>query len=270
MRSILELPSEAKIRSILRKILFPKGLRCPECGSFEVRVIEKRYYCKDCRVKFSETSIHPLLVHMRISYQQFYLLLWAWQKKYQPGQAKDLTGLSHVTIQRWYDRFREHLPKLTDYEPLAGDVECDESFFGHKVSQTGQWVAGAMSRQSRQVRILPIKARDSGNLDRFILSNVKKSSLLFTDAYSAYYGIENFHDYVHEVGNHSKGNFGPTAMAENIWSRCDRFIMRVYQQVQKHRLPDLLLELQARFSKPELFANPNNYLCFALSAVPIC
>ena len=274
MQSILQLPSEAKVRSQLRRILFPEGLRCPDpaCGSTVVNPVkgEGRYYCCWCKKRFSLTSVHPLLRHMRISLRQFYLLLWCWQKKFSPGHAREVSGLSHVTVTRWYDRCRLYLPNLEDYSPLCGIVEGDESQFGHTYHATDQWVAGAVERHNhRNVRLQPIEARDSGNLDRFILENVKPDSLLVTDGYSAYYGMENFHGLAHEIGNHSKGNFGPTAMAENIWSRCDRFLIRVYHQVRKARLPQILKELQARFSKPELFENPNNYLRFALCAVPL-
>lgn len=273
MQSILQLPSEAKVRSKLRQILFPKGLKCPNpaCGSSVVNPVkgEGRYYCGWCKKRFSLTSFHPLLRHMRISFRQFYLLLFCWQQKFSPGLAKTTTGLSHVTITRWYDRFREFLPDFKDYPPLAGIVEADESFFGHEASGTGAWVAGAVSRMNKDIRLQPISARDSGNLDQFVLRAVKPDSLLVTDGYSAYAGIENFHGIVHDIGNHSKGNFGPTSHAENIWSRCDRFILRVYHQVQKHRLPQVLKELQARFSKPEIFQNPDDYLRFALCPVPL-
>lgn len=269
MKSILELPSEAKIRALLRRILLPSGLKCPHCCSFKVRAVERRYYCQRCRRKFSVKSLHPLLRHMRISYRQLYQLLWYWQHKYQPGQTAELTRLSAPTITRWYDRFRLYLPQLKDYLPLEGRIEVDESQFGHHYNWTAQWVAGAVASKDKQTRLQPIIARDSGNLDTFILNNTKEDTLIVTDGYSAYYGLENFHGRAHDIGNHSKGNFGPTSMAENIWSRCDRFIARVYQQVRKHRLPNLLVELQARFSKPELFQNPLSYLQFALSHVPL-
>lgn len=271
MPSIPELPPEAKILALIRKVLFPQGLKCCHCQCWNVKKLstEDRYYCRRCRKKFSLKSSHPLLYRMHISWQEFYSLLWLWQNKYQPGQAKQLSGLSHVAVERWFSRFRQHLPALDEYPPLTDMVEADESQFGHTYHTTDQWVAGAVSRTSRQVRMQLIKNRDSGCLDRFLLKNVKKNCLLVTDGYSAYYGIERFHGFVHDVGNHSNGNFGPTAHAENIWSRTDRFIMRVYHQVQKHRLKDILLELQARFSIPELFINPQSYLQFALARVPL-
>lgn len=271
MPSIPELPSEAKIPALIRKVLFPKGLKCCHCLCWNVKKLstEDRYYCRRCRKKFSLKSSHPLLFRMRISWQEFYALLWFWQQKYQPGQAKQLSGLSHVAVERWFSRFRLYLPAFDEYPPLADMVEVDESQFGHTYHRTDQWVAGAISRTSKQIRLQPIANRDSGCLDKFLIKHIKRDSLVITDAYSAYYGIERFHGFVHEVANHSNGNFGPTAHAENIWSRCDRFIIRVYHQVQKHRLKNILLELQARFSIPELFINPQAYLQFALERVPL-
>lgn len=275
MVSVPNLPSEAKIKARVRKILFPQGMQCPNpaCRSFQVRYLasEDRYWCKACRShKFSLTSVHPLLSHMRISWQQLYALLWCWQEKYQPGQVPNHAAVSSATVTLWFDRFRLYLPALSEYPPLTDIVEGDESQLGHKRNRTDQWIAGCVERLNHQnVRLQPIASRDSGNLDRFILKNVSGGALFVTDGYSGYYGLESFHGIVHDVGNHSTGNFGPTAMAENIWSRVDRFLLRVYHQVQKHRVPQMLVELQARFSKPELFIHPFDYLQFALSRVPL-
>jgi transposase-like protein len=53
--------SEEKIIKVLRKIKWPKGALCPECGSRRIYTVKdklkiKKYTCKDCLRRFSDIS----------------------------------------------------------------------------------------------------------------------------------------------------------------------------------------------------------------------
>src|SRR5476651_405500 len=123
MTSIAELPSEAKCRRIIHKLILGETNKCPRCLG-ALKRSTSYYWCKPCRRKVYPKSL-TWLYGMKLSYRQLVLLIWAWQRKLPPGSVKDFTGLSYVTIARWSWRFRKHLPE--DNEMLGGIVEVDEA-----------------------------------------------------------------------------------------------------------------------------------------------
>ena len=105
-----QIPSEAQIKKELRKNLFGKRIFCPHCGSGQIKKYEKRFHCKTCRKHFSLTSV-SWLKSAKLPLRIIWLLLWAWTTKVPLDQAAKLSGVSEVTCRRWYDKFRDHLPK---------------------------------------------------------------------------------------------------------------------------------------------------------------
>lgn len=110
MYQLNQIPSEAKIRSSLRRIAFGKNLFCPSCRSKRVVTYEKRYRCLRYREKFSLLS-HTWLSDMKLPYQAFWLLLWCWTCAIPIRQAMAVTGRSDDCVRRWYGRFRARLPE---------------------------------------------------------------------------------------------------------------------------------------------------------------
>jgi len=262
MSILSQMPSEAKIRSIIRKIVFKGRLKCPHCNAYKVRSIECRFYCRKCRRKFSLIS-SSWLSGMKISYTQVWILMSCWQKRLSVLAAEELAGVSHVTVRRWYRRFRNNIPYKRDNK-LWGHVEIDEAFFGKRRTGNQRIVIGAYERSTGKVRLDIIPNRREETTDNFILDNVKIKSTVYTDAWSSYAGIDKFFGYTHEVCNHSQYVFGPTNRIEGVWSNLKRFIRRTYQQVRGFWLPFLLQEYEARVNAPELFSSPLNFLNHSL------
>lgn len=171
-----------------------------------------------------------------------------------------MTGLSHVTIRRWYRRFGNLIPQ--ERTCLGGTVEVDEAFIGKQRHRNQQIVVGAVERHTRQVAMRPIPDREQGTLDRFLLRHVDRASLVCTDANPAYENITEFFGYGHDVVNHSLGHYGITNQVENLWMRLRRFIRKVYHHVWKEHLPRLLKEFQARINHPMAFTSPLSFLSY--------
>ncbi|MFH1413156.1 MAG: IS1595 family transposase, partial [bacterium] len=121
-----QIPSEAKIRKYLKKIIFGKNLFCPHCRSRQVYVSEGRYRCRKCRKPFSLLS-GTWLFEMKLSLRTFWALLWCWTQKVPVLQTQKLCHVTEKTVRHWFRQFRLHLP---DFEPiLAGQVQMDEAYF---------------------------------------------------------------------------------------------------------------------------------------------
>lgn len=262
MPILAQVPSEAKIKAQIRQIVFGKRLKCPHCHSFNVRRIACRFHCRKCRRKFSLIS-SSWLSGMRISYTQLWILLSCWQKRLSVLAAQELAGVSHVTVRRWYRRFRNNIPYQRD-DKLWGHVEIDEAFVGKRRTGNQRIVIGAYERSTGNIRLDIIPNRREETTDTFILENIKTTSTVYTDCWSSYAGIDSFFGYRHETCNHSQYVFGPTNRIEGIWSSLKRFIRRTYQQVRAYWLPFLLKEYEARVNEPRLFTSPEIFLNHSL------
>ena len=71
----------------------------------------------------------------------------------------------------------------------------------------------------------------------------------------------------HRKDIHSRFEFTITSEIEGIWGNLKTFIRRMYHHVTCEKLPKIVAEFEARYSQPEIFQNPFNYLSKSLSPV---
>jgi transposase-like protein len=203
---------------------------------------------------------------MKITRQQLWLLLECWQGKVAFNATQKITGLSHVTVRRWFRRFRWNFsyesPVLVDF------VEADESFLGRRRHGNQQIVLGAVERHAWRPVMRVSPKRDQEATDRFLLAHVEPGATVATDEAKCYRGIDAFFGYRHVTCNHSKFVFGETNRIEAVWSAFKRFIRRTHDHLHAEWLPDILREFEARSNAPELFVSPQIFLENSLVAVP--
>ena len=108
MNIIDQIPSDAKIKGIIRQMTFGQRIFCPRCHSTKIYKSEKRYRCPKCRRPFSLTSV-SWLSGMKINYRQLWLLIVCWQKRITFSTTIEITGLSDITVRRWFRRFQWNL-----------------------------------------------------------------------------------------------------------------------------------------------------------------
>lgn len=259
------IPSDAKIRSLLRRSTFGPRPHCPRCGSSEVLRSERRFRCPKCRRPFSVTSC-SWLRGMKVAPRVLWMLLLCWQRGIAFRTTQDLTGLSHVTVRRWFRRFRENLAHASP--TLSGTVEVDEAWLGKRRHGNQTIVIGAVERGTGRAVIRVMGARDQERSDRFLLRHVAPGTTVYTDGWEGYRGIDAFFGYRHSAHIHDHGDFGPTNHAENLWSRLKGFIRRTWHHAWREHLPGLLREFEARINSPGTFASPLAFLETCLYAVP--
>jgi transposase-like protein len=241
------IPSDAKMRAVLFRATFGIRPHCPRCGSGKVKRSEARYRCAKCRKPFSLTSV-SWLRGTKLGYRDVFVLLTLWQKRVAFRTAVGISGLSHVTVRRWFRKFRTHL--VYESPVLSGSVEIDESWLGKKRHGNQTIAIGAIERSSGKAVIRG------------------KGTKVFSDAWLGYRGIDRFFGYRHSAHIHDRGDFGPTNHIENLWSRLKSFITRTWHHCWREHLPDLLREFEARINAPSLFDSPLGYLENCLFAVP--
>jgi len=257
-----QIPSEAKVKKYLRKILFGRNLHCPRCRSRKVIIYETRYRCRHCREKFSLLS-HTWLSDMKLPYQKFWLLLWCWTTSVAIRQASAWTELSDDCVRRWYKRFRVRLPLETHV--LERIVQLDEAFFRNMTLMM------AKEKGTRKLAYDVIQGTDPQrhHATNFLFRKIKPKSKLWTDGGAIYKGIDRWWPVKHQTDLHRKWEFGKTSEIEGIFGNYRTFVRRMYHHHWSRNLEEYVREFCFRFSSPEMFKNPLFYLEKTLSLVPI-
>lgn len=265
MYELRQIPSEAKIKKLIRKILFGTHLHCPRCRSRKIYQSENRYRCRRCRKPFSLTS-QTWLSNMKLSWQTFYLLLWCWCNHLPITQSIKITNLSEKTIRQWFDNFRRYMPDFQWLSPLKERVQMDEAFF-RKYS-----VIAAKDTNAKKLvmRVVPKTEIQKQNIAQFVVRHVDPGSSLFTDGGGYYRGIEKSWPVKHYKDIHSRWEFALTSEIEGAFGNLRTFIRRKYHHVTSSKLASVVAEFQANFNHPEIFKNPDEYLRNSLFLVPTC
>jgi len=264
--SLSQIPTEKQILLDLKNIIYPKGVECPHCGRkmYIVTIIHNRLWrCRKCRNKFSITSV-TWLKGMKISLQHLWCLIWCWQHKLNIQQVKELTKLSIPTIRRYYELFRDHL--TLDFDViLAGKVQADEMFVKNA------FIIGAKDIKRKKIKLNVVykKNPDKSDAMNMIFQHVRPGSIFCTDGGSIYKGCDKWWPIKHMKEIHSKWQFGITSEIEGIWANLRTFIRRMYHHVTLKKLPKVVAEFEARFSRPEMFDSVLTFLQNSLASVKL-
>ena len=268
MYQLKQIPSEAQIKKLLRKIVFGSAMHCPECNSRKTANFEGRFRCRKCRGKFSLLS-HTWLAHLRLPLSQFWLVLWCWTQQVPVKQTALLSGLSIPTIYHWFEVFRSHLPE--DQEILEHLIQLDEAYFGSKSKKTlrALFVGKQVDSKKLAYRIVDKSYPVREDAWDFLRSYVAPETQVATDGAKIYRGMDQWWPVTHSYDLHRKFEFEQTSEIEGIFGCLRTFIRRMYHHVSCDKLPGLVHEFCVRFSHPEMFESPYQYLLITLRSVPL-
>jgi transposase-like protein len=264
MYQFRQIPSEAQIHKYLRRIVYGKEIYCPVCKSRKVYKVQGRYRCRKCRIRFSLLS-HTWLSNLKLPLQEFWLVLWCWTTQVPVKQTIKLTLLSEVTIRHWFEQFREHLPE--DQEVLEHLVQLDEAYFGGKRGRA-LFLGKQVGSRKLAYQIISHASPTREHAWKFLHSYVSVDTVLNTDGASIYKEINAWWPVYHNRDIHKRFEFGHTAEIEGMFGVLRTFIRRMYHHVTVDKLPSVVGEFCCRFSHPEMFDSPYDYLLITLRLVP--
>lgn len=261
-----QIPGETQVWKSLKKIVFGKTIKCPDCGrAAYVKEIQRHrmWRCSKCHNRFSVTNMN-WLKGIKISGRHLWLLIWCWQKKINIQQTKELTKLSIPTIRRYYELFRDNLQLDFDVI-LEGTVQMDEMFV------KGAFVIGAKDIQRKKIKLQVVYKKSPNKEDalNLIQHHVKPGSTLCTDGGSIYKGCQNNWPIEHKKDIHKKFEFALTSEIEGTWAVLRTFIRRMYHHVTIQKLPKVIAEFEARFSQTKIFESPLMFLNNSLKPVTL-
>lgn len=149
----------------------------------------------------------------------------------------------------------------------------DEAFYGGK---NGLAILGAKqisidgSKAKIILKVLPTCNVNRAHIVEFLIEYVDPNSKLYTDGAGIYRGIEKRYPVEHQYEIHKKFEFELTSQIEGVWGNLKKFIRKMYDHVWLKNLPKIVSKFCLRFSEPDLFKYPSNYLSKSLSLVPTC
>ncbi|RYF14769.1 MAG: IS1595 family transposase [Flavobacteriales bacterium] len=252
---------------------------CPHdnCGHNQCYVFADgiRYKCKKCKTLFTaktksfmEGSKLPTIKWILAIY------LTTHKKGISSVQLSKDIGVTQKTAWFILHRIRTACGNEQDKTNLKGTVEIDETFVGGKNKNrhyrkrvqykevTGRSypdktpVFGMYERETGKVRAMVISKEQFNNIARTITYNVQPGSVLMTDDWTGYKGIDKIYKR-HTVG-HKKWIYADgditTNRIENVWSHLKCGLHGIYIRVTPKHLNKYVQEFTFRFNNRNLDA----------------
>lgn len=275
MEFMAEYPNDAACLDRLWRDRFaPDGhtADCPRCKRprrFHRTKTRASYTCDSCGL-----HIHPMagtiFEKSTTSLHQWFYAMYLMVSTRCGISAKQLEreiGTSYKTAHRIMKKIRTELMTDEDDEPLGGDVEVDETFWGGKPRTPTRQIAVGPPRKARptqkttvlgmverggRVRLRVIASRRGEPLSGAVRANLNPEAILFTDDWMAYKPLSR--EYAdHRVINHSAGEYviGDiyTNTIEGFFGNLKTGMRGTYKQVSKKWLQSYLDEYAWRYNQ---------------------
>ena len=263
---------ENEARLYLEKIRWPHGNPiCPHCGNngqhyplkakegFKTTVRQGVWKCKKCRKQFSVT-VGTVFEKSHIPLHKWLLasfLICSSKKGMSSHQLHRMLWVTYKTA--WFMSHR--IRCAMDKKPIAkfqGTIEADETYVGGKGhGKRGRGAENktpvfALVERNGNVMSMPVERVTGKNLKYIISQNVEKSSIIMTDDFKSYRGLDKKFA-SHQIINHGKrecvrGNIH-TNTIEGYFSILKRGIIGVYHHVGKNHLHRYLSEFNFRYNR---------------------
>ena len=258
--------SEAKAIEILQEQgVLRKWEKCPYCGKRKVGLGRRWHWrCWYCGREWSPRR-GSVLEKVRIRYSQFVWVVKLFELEVPASKAAKQVGLSKPTVLKLYRMIREGLAQAQRKEPpLRGEVEVDETYLGGRRKgirgRSGVKKVAVLGLRQRggPLRLIAVEDVSASTLQKRISRSVQRGSLLYTDRFVSYEGVERW-GLIHRSLNKREEGFrkGPICLngIEGAWGWV-KVRLRRFHGIPHTSYPLFLQEMQFRFNfkGPDLFA----------------
>ncbi|HRT84711.1 MAG TPA: IS1595 family transposase [Bacteroidales bacterium] len=263
---------EDEARKYLERLRWPEGVVCPHCGHkgdhYELHAKKDSdkpvrrgvWKCRKCRKQFSVT-VGTIFERSHIPLHKWLLatfLICSSKKGMSSHQIHRMLKVTYKTAWFMTHRIRYAMKPQADMPKLKGIVEADETYVGGKAR--GKRGRGAENKvpvfslveRSGNVISTPVERVTGKNLKAIMRERVDKSSIIMTDDFKSYTGVD--HEFAeHHVINHSSKEYVRgeihTNTIEGYFSLLKRGIIGVYHHVGRQHLHRYLSEFDFRYNR---------------------
>jgi len=208
-RDLMELEdrfsTEAACRDYLVRLRWPAGFRCPRCGDGQAWPVRTVWLeCAGCHHQTSVTA-GTILQDTRKPLRQWFRAIWYVTSQKNGASAlgmQRILGLrTYVTAWSWLHKMRRAMIR-PGRDHLRGTVEVDETYLGGleegvagRETERKALVAVAAEEDGRgigRIRLQHIRDASACSLHGFVLASVEPGSVVHTDGWEGYNGLEVF------------------------------------------------------------------------------
>lgn len=154
-----------------------------------------------------------------------------------------------------------------DQEALEHLVQLDKAYFGGRYGRA-LFLGKQIGSRKLAYDILSHTHPAREHAMQFLHAYVAPDTVLNTDGAGIYKEINNWWPVYHNRDIHKKFEFAHTSELEGMFGVLRTFIRRMYHHVTVAKLPSVIGEFCCRFSHPEMFDSPYEYLLITLRLVP--
>jgi transposase-like protein/ribosomal protein L37AE/L43A len=260
---------EEDCRAYLERLRWPRGFRCPACGSGEAwRTKRGLWLCGACRRQSSVTA-GTLFAGTRTPLGQWFSAIW---QLIAQKQGMSALGLQRAMGLGSYETAWAHLHKLRramvrpGRDLLSGTVEVDEGYVGgREVGMAGRQTAdksvvlvavevreGRKREVAGRIRLSRVEQATKDSLEQFIFEAVDQGSLVRTDGWNAYQGLPEigFHHLPINVSRSGEPASRSMPHVHRTLALLKRWLLGTHQgSVQPQQLDYYLDEFTFRFNR---------------------
>lgn len=256
---------EERCREYLFKLRWPDGFRCPRCAgdkSWPVRGVLRA--CAGCGYQSSVTA-GTVFQDTRTPLRLWFQAMW-WLTTQKNGASA--LGLQRVLGLRQYQTAWTWLHKLRSAmvrpgrDLLAGRVEVDECYVGgeeeglrgRRIESKSLIVVAAEEdgRRIGRIRLRLIPDASANSLHRFILDSIALGSVVHTDGWQGYSGLDT-KGYIHQITVLKGKQESASELLPRVHlviSLLKRWLMGTHQGAVSHKHLDYYLdEFTFRFNR---------------------
>ena len=257
--------TEEDCLAYLAKLRWPTGFICPRCqaeGGWEAS--RGRWICRACRHQASVTA-GTIFQDTHKPLRMWFRAAWHITSQKSGASAvslqKELGLGSYVTAWTWLHKLRRAMVR-PGRDRLQGRVEVDETIIGGEAKGSGRsgkdkFLIGIAAEEAGtrigriRLELLPNATRPT--LHRFVQASVELGSVVHTDGFPAYAGLEAF-GYQHEatvlLGLDKNAASRLLPRVHRVASLLKRWLLGTHQgAISAKHLPYYLDEFTFRFNR---------------------
>ena len=271
-------PDDATAEQWFTETRWPNGLRCPYCGSDDVKHAKHPtmpYRCREkhCNARRFSVRTGTIMEASNLGFKTWaiagYLLLTSLKSVSSMKLHRDL-GITQKSAWFLAHRIRESWKK--NELPFLGPVEADETAMGgkrknmshkkrKKVKNKGRGtagktiIAGVKDRATNKVSAAVVEKTDAYTLQTFVEDRVHHEATVYTDEHPSYKGMVYFeHDSVrHSTGEYVKKDTAiHTQGIESFWAMLKRAHKGTFHKISPKHMDRYVTEFAGQHNMRSL------------------
>jgi len=255
-----DFPDDAACLEWLKNYRWPDGIHCQKCDrvtKHHPMKTRRSYSCQECGEHIHPTAgtiFHKSRTPLTLWFHAIYLMAQT-RGGISAKQIERETGVTYKTAWRMCRLIRSRLDE--DNDPLSGEVEVDETYFGgRRKGSTGRGakgktpIIGIVERKGR-IKAVAVPNVKGKTILPIIRDTIEKGTTVYSDEFNIYDPLSSM-GFMHKRILHSSRVYviGDiyTNTVEGFWSLMKRGISGVYHSVSPKYLQHYINEYAFRYN----------------------